>query len=76
MGQKKYDLGNDIFPDESAEERAYPFIHNPVVNHLKNETKIVKQNKGKPGYDDAQTEKGKDQQKVLAPLSKKITEIE
>jgi hypothetical protein len=74
MGQKKYDLGNDIFPDESTEERAYPFIHNPVVNHLKNETKIVKQNKGEPGYDDAQTEKGKDQQKVLAPLSKKITE--
>ncbi|CAL6432553.1 unnamed protein product [Bathycoccus prasinos] len=72
MGQKKYDLGNDIFPDESSDDRAYPFIHNPVVNHLKNETKIEKQNKGEPGYDKAQKEKGKDQQKVLAPLSKKM----
>lgn len=73
MGQKEYDLGNEIFPDESAEKRAYPFKHNPVVNHLKNESKITKPNRGEPGYDEAQKEKGKEQG-VLAPLSKKITE--
>ena len=83
MGQKTYYLGNEIFPDENdivsedskskITQRSYPFIHNPVVNHLKNETQITKQNRGERGYNDAQNEKDKESQKVLAPLSKKIT---